>query len=118
LPLSGRRETPTALLHPPVRQGKFLEIEMKVVYIKAINDFDALQFEQMYASKLTLKHWGELQDKGGHLHLNDNDGNQAEIEYELYEFGAVDPKFISFVEEDIMDYDNSKHSNFYIVAEP
>jgi hypothetical protein len=33
----------------------------------------------------------------------------------VYEFLDVDPKFIDFVKREIVDYDHSKHSNFYIV---
>ncbi len=41
-----------------------------------------------------------------------------DIEGEIFEFGAVDPKFIEFLyDKGLIDYDNAKHANFYVLSD-
>ena len=37
------------------------------------------------------------------------------FEAKLLEFKDVDPKFIEFVQNEVMDYDGKKNANFYVV---
>jgi hypothetical protein len=46
--------------------------------------------------------------------LSDEDSG---TEFQAYEFGQVDEAFIEFVKNDIVDYDMSKHDNFYIIKD-
>lgn len=45
----------------------------------------------------------------------ESDKNGAYFEYSAREFGEVDPTFIEFVRNEIIDYDDSKHHNFYVL---
>lgn len=45
----------------------------------------------------------------------DNDESYAELS--ILEFGDVDPKFIEFIESKMIDYDNSKHTDFFVIEE-
>jgi valyl-tRNA synthetase len=38
-------------------------------------------------------------------------------EYEAYEFGQVDQAFIEFIHNNVLDYDMSKHDNFFIIKD-
>lgn len=50
---------------------------------------------------------------------SENGGNYEEdgIEFEIHEFGDVDPDFITWVKDDLLDYDDGKHHNFYVLED-
>ena len=59
-------------------------------------------------------------DKTKEALKNDNlsealDEFEDDFQYEVHEFGVIDPEFIKFVKNRIMDYDDSKHENFYVI---
>lgn len=77
---------------------------MKIIYIQNENDYDALDFEQNH--KVTLELWQEIKD-----------GKDIGLNAKAMEFGDVDPAFIRFVNNNMIDYDQAKHTNFYVVPE-
>lgn len=83
---------------------------MKIIYVLADNDFDALTFESKYGTNPDIKLWNEIKETEV-LVVNDVDLNVRALE-----FGDVDPNFIGFVRT-MIDYDASKDTNFYIVDE-
>jgi hypothetical protein len=82
---------------------------MKVLYVKPMNDFDAVSFEEAYGDKPSLELWDRVKDRE-----TIRDCNEMELELSALEFGEVDPEFVKFVKEEIADYDMLKHTNFYI----
>jgi len=89
---------------------------MKVLYVSGDRDFAALDFENKgYDKPQKLQ---ELWDEANR-HENKKVAIGIEEDYYIYgkayEFGEVDPKFIDFMQDKFMDYDESKSSNYYIV---
>lgn len=82
---------------------------MKVLEIFG-DDYAAVMFDNEVAAGRVNPN--ELWNKKRGVH--EDDGNEAWFEYAAYEFGEVDPKFIDFMRE-MLDYDDSKHHNFYIL---
>lgn len=90
---------------------------MKILYIIAEGDYDASKFEMQYHGQLV----GDLikQIEGG-IPLMDNDEDYDEpVEFstKIVETGPIDGQFLNFVRGDVQDYDDSKHSNFYLENE-
>ena len=83
---------------------------MKIIYVLADNDFDALAFESKYGTNPDIKLWNEIRENQI-LVVDDVDLNVHALE-----FGDVDPNFIGFVRT-LIDYDSSKNTNFYVVNE-
>ena len=87
---------------------------MKLLFVTG-EDFSAVQFEEDYP---TEKHWLALFNE---LHKKEISRrvDEEETYYEITakEFGEVDPDFISFLRARILDYDQCKDTNFYIVEE-
>lgn len=52
--------------------------------------------------------------KGGQCVIQD-DYNYAKVK--ILEFGEVDPKFIDFIADNFIDYDNSKNKDFFIIED-
>lgn len=89
---------------------------MKVLYVSSGSDYAACTFEddKVFADLPVL--WERVMAKDGEIAdfvLGDEDA--TEVDLEAYEFGEVDPNFIKFIRDTIQDYDDSKHSNFYII---
>lgn len=80
---------------------------MKVIYVYYENgDYGALEFERYFQGKSV----DEIIER-----FFDNDEEyDGDFDMELYEFGEVDEKFIEFIRDEIHDYDDSKHRNFYL----
>ncbi len=83
---------------------------MKILYVLCNNDYDALNFEQNY--KPTLELWDRV--KKGEILKYKEEREELVLNVKAIEFKKVDTKFLGFVRSEIMDYGNSKHSNFYI----
>jgi len=82
----------------------------KVLYAYGDDDYGALQFEQKYKTEEHLALWEKI-NKSDEDYFEFSDGCYVEA----MEFGEVDPEFISFVFDKMVDYDSSKHTNFIIV---
>lgn len=77
---------------------------MKILLIWGDDDYAALNFEE------------EMGIEKAKEKLSCGEDIEGENFYgKVYEFGDVDEKFIDFIKSEIMDYDMSKHKNFYIL---
>jgi hypothetical protein len=85
---------------------------MKVLYVTSGDDFAALRFEEKYGTKEYQGLWDKCQSK-------DDDTIIVEefIEITAMEFGEVDPEFLAFMWNNMIDYDYAKSTNFYIIDE-
>lgn len=78
---------------------------MKIIFVENENDYDALEFENEF--EVTLDLWNEI-----------NNGKEIErFNARAIEFGEVDPRFVSFIQNKIADEDAGKHTNFFVVPE-
>lgn len=75
-----------------------------MIYVDG-DDYAALEFEKYFKGK-SVKEIIERFFEGDEEYDGDFDMG-------LYEFKNIDPEFISFIRNEISDYDQSKHSNFY-----
>ena len=86
----------------------------KVLMVSGDDDFSALIFEKSkwikYLSELPEK----CESKGGTIYLQIG---MDTIKVELFEFGNICPKFLKFLEENFIDYDEVKSKNYYIIEE-
>jgi len=83
---------------------------MKILFITG-EDYSARYYEDNYTMREVLR---RLDDKG-YCEIDDGDG---QFTAELMEFkGEISNKFISFIRNELMDYDSTKDTNFYIVKE-
>lgn len=87
--------------------------ETKVLWIYGEDEYHALDFDH---SDHTVQDIVEL--------VEDSDEDRIMIETEdsyyyaeLYVFEKIDPGFIEFINNNVVDYDMSKHENFYIVTD-
>ena len=81
---------------------------MKILRVYG-DDYSALDFER---SKLTIEDGVKSAEEGfGDMVID------FYAEFQTYDFGDVDFEFIKFIKNELMDYDNSKSDNFYIVNE-
>jgi hypothetical protein len=81
---------------------------MKILHVNGDADYGALTFEQDYGLEKARE-----DVKNGNV-PKDESGDEA-WEAKVLEFGEVDSKFIDFIKGEIMDYDMSKHENFYVL---
>lgn len=82
---------------------------MKIVYVNGECDFSALDMEKSGELKsLVLK---MIEDDITEIKSED------ESEVRIIEVGEVDQRFINFVRNNIVDYDLSKMSDFYLLDE-
>ncbi|UUV46504.1 hypothetical protein [Bacillus phage vB_BanS-Thrax3] len=74
-------------------------------------DYSALNFEQNFNAQETYE---EMVANNEILRFYDTD--EYYIEVRIREFkDAIDGDFISYLFEELIDYDSAKHTNFYIV---
>lgn len=87
---------------------------MKVLFVTGDDDFSAMMFEE---SAYTPKSVAEsLESKGqdtADFELTDGEIFTAK----LYTFKDIDPAFIDFIRNEVQDYDDSKHKNFYVLGD-
>ena len=81
---------------------------MKLIYVSG-DDYAALEFENYFKGK-------NVEEIIGRFIINDEE-HDGDFEIKLFEFDEIDPKFIKFIRNEIQDYDDSKHSNFYCEGE-
>ena len=92
---------------------------MKILWITGDWDYAAQDFEEHctipeVAEQLVANGESKEFKKGSDSDLC---GFLYCFEARLLEFGDIDPKFIKFVHRKVMDYDQKKAYNFYVVDE-
>ena len=85
---------------------------MKILYVMADGDYDAVRFEDVYGTVPDVKLWNRVREGED---LLDNDGYELQIK--ALDFKDVDPNFVGFVKATLIDEEYAKHSNFYVVKE-
>lgn len=82
---------------------------MKIVYVNGQNDYSAMDMEDSGELKMLV----EKMLKDNLTEIESEDESRVEIR----EVGEVDQRFINFVRNNIVDYDLSKMSDFYLLDE-
>lgn len=72
-------------------------------------DYSAMNYEQL--DKATKEEFDKTVLEQGRAVYDDED--YIYIEGKLCEFGDVDPSFVQFVQDELLDYDHMKDTNFY-----
>lgn len=86
----------------------------KILYI---HDFDESYAAMEIESNIGINELANLvEENGGILDYENEEYNFACIARILY-FDNVDEKFITFIKNNFIDYDQSKHSNFYLLED-
>lgn len=75
------------------------------------DDYAAVTFEDELGED--VKKYVDLCSENGGSYEDEANG----VEFEIHEFGEVDPEFISWIKGDFLDYDDGKHHNFYVLEE-
>lgn len=89
----------------------------KVLLVSGLSDYGVVSFEY-YNKKnnMTLQDWVKrLESKESKTEYIDT--NDYDFSVELYTFGEIDKKFVEFIRDEIVDYDMSKHTDFFVVEE-
>jgi len=83
---------------------------MKLLYVYGDNDYAAMTWED----KISEENKKIIVDR---LLSGEETCIEFEEDYfvELREFDNVDKKFVDFIIDKFMDYDMSKHSNFFVI---
>ena len=81
---------------------------MKILIISGDGDYAACAFEE---SGMTVEEAAKKVEAGEEL------SEDGEFEGRVLEFGEVDPKFVEWVKNEVVDYDDGKHTAFYVVNE-
>lgn len=86
---------------------------MKILHILAEEDYAALDFETVYAGQHVDKIIKHL-ESGGKL-----EGERGEIMYRIVDVPdiVISREFRDFIKKQVMDYDDTKHSNFYLYTD-
>ena len=89
---------------------------MKMLYVHG-REYAANDFEEHFGEDECLKLWEiAMETESKEIEVG-NSGVCEEFQVKAYEFGEVSQAFIDFLQFEILDYDESKHSNFYFVEE-
>ena len=81
---------------------------MKILLIEGDSDYAACTFEE----EMGIEKAKELIKEGKEINI---ETEESHFTGTVYEFGEVDEKFVNFVTSHIQDYDQSKHTNFYLL---
>lgn len=84
----------------------------KVILVNGEGDCGVIEFEESGIS--VEKAYQMAIDEGGRTYIALEDET---ITVKAYDFGDVDSEFISFIRNEVQDYDMSKYKNFFIVEE-
>jgi hypothetical protein len=92
---------------------------MKALYVHGESDYSALNFEQssFYTNDKMIDLWNDAnaqEDKEIEIKFL-NHGEDDYVFVEALEFKSVDSKFIEFMCDKFVDYDDTKCHNFYII---
>lgn len=82
---------------------------MKIIHVRGDGDYAAMFIETEYGVQ---KAYEDAVANGGQIEIEE-DFNHAEVT--VMEFGAVDPKFISYLTDKVLDYDITKHNGFFVI---
>jgi hypothetical protein len=88
---------------------------MKIIFVYGEEDYDAMLFENNF--KADLKTWKQIKENSVVIFFDSKEKEKIIINCKALEFGEVDEKFIDFVQGELIDYDEAKTTNFYIVKE-
>jgi hypothetical protein len=89
---------------------------MKVLYVSGDGDFAALDFENKgFNNSQKLQELWEEANKSESKQVAIGIEEDYYIYGQSYKFGEVDAKFINFIQDKFLDYDDSKSHNYYIV---
>lgn len=77
---------------------------MKIIHVYG-DEYAAIEFEKYFKGKRCSDIIQE--------YFVDEKEYDGDFEMELMVFNDVDPEFIKFIKQEIMDYDMMKHENFY-----
>jgi hypothetical protein len=87
---------------------------MKILLVWGDDDYGALTFENAHdSSPEGLKKFEQKLIEAGGVYSEESD--EGQFNAKIYEFEEIEPKFIEFVRNEIQDYDDSKHKNFYLM---
>jgi hypothetical protein len=81
---------------------------MKLLYVTSGDDYAALRFQELYGGRTVADILENIDD------ITVTMEEHEDIELEVIEVGDVDERFIKFIRDEIQDYDDSKHKNFYL----
>ena len=92
---------------------------MKILFVKSDSEYGALIFKENFepnevAKDMEVGDRKVLQSKPSGY---DGEFEEQEIYCQLLGFSDVDPKFIIWLYDNMIDYDDAKHTNFYVVGE-
>lgn len=82
----------------------------KILLVSGDDDYAAMTFEQ---SNISVKEAYELAVEAGGRYETEID--ETSVNFRAYEFGEIDPDFITFIGDNIQDYDHTKSTDFYTV---
>jgi hypothetical protein len=88
-----------------------------VLLVYGDGDYGAMTFEDNYDPKKVYKEMVAEGVTEKDLIYEHPQFGEEEIHCEFYEFGEVDEKFVSFIIDEFIDYDNLKGKCFYFVEE-
>ncbi len=89
---------------------------MKILWISGDDDYAVIDFEnsplydQPYTQLFELA-WNSPK------HTHSYDDGERRFDIEALEFGSVDSKFVDFVKDRLVDYDQAKNEDFFVVEE-
>lgn len=86
---------------------------MKILYVTG-NDYSASNVKEKMGIEKAVKF---AKDNGGSITVNNDELEIYDTDMTIFEFGEVDPRFVDFVLNELMDYDDSKHTNFYVIED-
>ncbi len=86
---------------------------MKIIHVHG-GDYAALEFEKVFSGRRVSEIIVEIEENI----INVNEEIESdECEVNILEFKEVDPQFVEFIKNKFVDYDSSKHQNFYTDSE-
>lgn len=83
---------------------------MKIILIKTENDYEAVDFENIYAGQ-------EVNDLIAKLEVGEKlVGEAGELPAELWHIPekSLSPELVKFIRNNVQDYEHTKHTNFYL----
>jgi len=86
---------------------------MRVLKVYSDGDYGAIAFEGAWSGTLVK----DILDDIDNYKQDVEEDYEAEYLLEAYDFGEIDIKFVRFIKDEIIDYDDSKHTTFYLETE-
>jgi hypothetical protein len=81
---------------------------MKILFVTG-DEYSAMQINDEIG---IAKAYEMTKENGGKLTIDDD---ETYAELSIIEFGEVDPKFVEFINDKMIDYDSSKHTDFFVI---